>query len=134
MPHRSSVPLYWRLQKAKYSLVGTQCITCKSLYFPPRNVCPKCRSKGFTRRHRFKHSGTVQTYTVIRTAPERFESLVPYVVGIIRLDEGPKVAGLIVDPPESVATGKRVETVFRRIYEDGKDGIIYYGLKWKVVG
>ncbi len=132
MTHKSSVPLYWRLQKAKYSLTGTQCITCKSLYFPPRTVCPKCRSKGFTRQHKFRRSGSIVSYTVIHAAPEGFENLVPYVVAIIKLDEGPQVSGLIVDHPDKVATGKQVTTTFRRIYEDGKDGLIHYGLKWRV--
>ncbi|MFH1294823.1 MAG: Zn-ribbon domain-containing OB-fold protein [Candidatus Aenigmatarchaeota archaeon] len=132
MTHRSSVPLFWRLQKAKYNLVGTQCITCKSFYFPPRGVCPKCRSKGFTKKYEFKHSGTVEAFTVIRSAPEGFENIVPYVVAIIKLDEGPNVSGLLVDPPEKIDVGKKVKAVFRRISEDGKDGVIQYGLKWQL--
>lgn len=132
MTYRSSVPLYWRLQKAKYNLIGTQCITCKSLYFPPRSVCPKCRSKGFTKQYKFKPSGTIASYTIIRTAPEGFENLVPYAIAVIKLEEGPQVSGLVVDPPEKVSTGKKVLATFRRIYEDGKDGIIHYGLKWKL--
>jgi len=133
MTYRSSVPLYWRLQKAKYTLVGTQCITCRSLYFPPRSVCPSCRSKGFTKQHKFTPSGTITTHTVIRTPPEGFESLAPYVIAMIKLDEGPLISGLVVDTPEKIATGKKVTAVFRKISEDGKDGIIHYGLKWKLV-
>jgi hypothetical protein len=133
MTHKSSVPLYWRLQRAKYNLVGTQCITCKSLYFPPRGVCPKCRSKGFTRQHHFRQAGTIMSYTIIRTAPEGFENAVPYAVAIIKLDEGPQVSGLVVGPPENIATGKKVKAIFRRIHEDGREGIIHYGLKWQLV-
>lgn len=132
MTHRSSVPLYWRLQKAKYGLVGTQCITCKGLYFPPRGICPKCRSRGFTKQHTFKPYGTIESFTVIRAAPEGFENMVPYVVAIIALEEGPKVSGLVIDPPESVDVGQRVQATFRKIYEDGKDGIINYGMKWQL--
>ncbi len=132
MSHRSSIPLYWRLQKSKYRIVGSKCLTCGTIYYPPKTLCPKCRSKGELENIQLSGKGKIISYTVIRTPPEGFEKYSPYVVALIQLDEGPKITGQIVDNPEKVEIGKKVTPVFRKIYEDGEDGIIHYGVKWKI--
>jgi uncharacterized OB-fold protein len=35
------------------------------------------------------------TYTIIHVAPKQFETLAPYAVGIVKLDEGPQLLGMI---------------------------------------
>jgi len=132
MPKRSSVPLYWRLQKAKYRLVGTKCLNCGGIFYPPRSLCPTCRSKGKLEDIQLSGKGEIISYTVIRTAPQGFGRYAPYAIAIIKLDEGPKITGQVVDDPEKIEVGKRVYPVFRKIYEDGDDGIIHYGIKWKI--
>ena len=131
MVHRSSVPLFWRLKKARYQLVGSKCTECNSVYFPPRILCPKCRRKGNIVEHTLSGNGRIISYTVIRTPPEGFEA--PYVVAIIELEDGTNVSGQIVGDIEEIKTGKRVRPVFRRMYEDGEDGLIHYGIKWEIV-
>ena len=74
--------------------------------------------------------GTVTTFTVIRTASEHFERITPYVLGIVQLDEGPKLTAQIVCTPEEVRIGMRVRGVFRRIAADGESGVIHYGTKF----
>lgn len=133
MVHKSSVPLYWRLQEAKYRLVGSRCKNCGSLYYPPKTLCPQCRSRGEIEDYEFSGKGKILSHTTIRTAPEGFEKEVPYPVAIIQLKEGPKVAGQVVDSRERVESGKKVKAVFRKVYEDGPSGVIHYGLKWKLV-
>ncbi len=130
MPHKSSVPLFWRLKKSRYSLVGSRCATCGSLFFPPKTLCPACRRKGKLEDYSFSGKGEIVSYTVIRVPPEGFES--PYTIAIIRLDEGPTVSGQVVDEPEKVGIGKRVRAVFRKISEDGTSGLIHYGTKWEI--
>ena len=45
--------------------------------------------------------------------------------------EGPVLTGQIVDAEnDSIEMGKRVRSVFRKICEDGKSGIIQYGYKF----
>ena len=133
MTHTSSVALYWRLQKQKYTLTGTRCSTCGSVYFPPKSFCPKCRRKGNIEEFKFSGKGKIVSYTIVRVPPEGFEKYAPYAVAIIELDEGTRITGQIVDDINDVETGKRVETVFRRISEDGDSGLIHYGLKWKII-
>jgi hypothetical protein len=82
----------------------------------------------------FTGTGKVFTYTVIRVAPEGFKAFTPYLIGIIQLDEGPKVTSQIVDCPlDAVYIGMPVETCFRKIREQGQHGIICYGFKFRPV-
>jgi uncharacterized OB-fold protein len=128
---RSSVPLYWRLRKSKYRLIGTKCSTCGSIYFPPRPVCLKCRKRGNLSEYQLSHSGKILSWTVIHIPPEGFEEQAPYVIAIIELDDGIRIPGQIINP-ETIDIGKKVKAVFRKIYEDDQSGLIHYGLKWQI--
>lgn len=133
MSHNSSVPLYWRLKKSKYNLVGSKCKKCETTYFPPRLLCQKCRRKGELEDFKFSGEGEIVSWTVIRTAPEGFERQAPFPVAIIKLKEGSQISGQIVDGLENIEIGKRVRPVFRRLFTDGAEGLIHYGLKFKIV-
>lgn len=71
MPHRSSVPMSWRLAKHRYELIGTVCKACGAKHFPPRSVCMECGKE--TERFQFSGNGTILSYTIIHTAPDGFE-------------------------------------------------------------
>ncbi len=81
---------------------------------------------------RFNGRGEIVSYTIVRVPPEGFEKYAPYAVAIIDLEEGARVSGQIVGDISKVRTGKKVRTVFRKIHEDGSDGLINYGLKWEI--
>jgi len=72
----------------------------------------------------------VVTFTTIYNATEDFESLTPYNLAIIQLDEGPKVTGQVVSCPGGIKIGMRVRPVFRILGKEGERGIIYYGTKF----
>jgi len=65
--------------------------------------------------------GTVVSYTVCRLpVAESYADDVPYVVALIKLDEGPTMMSNVVGcDPETVATGMPVEVIF----EDWSDEI-----------
>lgn len=130
--HSSSVPLFWRLKKSKYMMIGSRCDNCGQVFFPPRVICQKCRSKGKIVDYQFSGNGTIESFTVIRVPPEGFEKAAPYAVAIIKLDEGTNISGQIVGDTNEVQSGKRVRPVFRKIMEDGEDGLIHYGIKWEL--
>ena len=132
MSYKSSVPLFWRLKKSRYGLVGTKCVSCNTVFFPSRYFCPDCRRKGKIEEFRFSGNGEIISKTVIRVPPEGFEKYSPYTVAIIRLEEGTNVTGQVVGDPESISVGDSVRAVFRKTHEDGKEGLIHYGLKWEV--
>jgi hypothetical protein len=111
-------------------MVGTKCETCGRTFFPPRSLCPDCRRAGKIVPHKFVGSGTVVTFTVIHTAAEQYSLLTPYVLAIVKLDEGPQITTQIVMDPTKVKFGMRVKSVFRKIATDGESGIIHYGTKF----
>ncbi len=51
----------------------------------------------------------------------------PYVLVIVKLDEGPQITTQIVCDPAKAKIGMKVKSVFRKIVTDGESGIIHYG-------
>ncbi len=130
----SSIPRFWRNIKSRYNLVGTKCLNCGEIYFPPRSICPSCRRKGKMTEYKLTGVGEVLTYTVIHAAPEGFGRQAPYIMAIVKLEEGPKLTTQIVNcSPEEMKIGMKVRAVFRKIREDGSSGIIHYGYKFQPV-
>lgn len=72
----------------------------------------------------------VVTFTVIHTANEQFGTYTPYVLAIVKLDEGSRMTAQIICRPEDIRIGMRVKSAFRRIATDGESGIIHYGTKF----
>jgi hypothetical protein len=111
-------------------MLGTKCETCGRHFFPPRTFCPDCRRAGKIVDYKFVGLGTIVTYSVIHTASEQYEALTPYVIAIVKLDEGPQITTQIVCRPDQVKIGMKVKSVFRKIATDGASGIIHYGTKF----
>ncbi|OPX67736.1 MAG: hypothetical protein A4E37_01288 [Methanoregulaceae archaeon PtaB.Bin056] len=126
----SSVARFWRKIPQRYNLIGSRCTTCGRYFFPPRSFCPDCRRAGKIVSYKFPGTGSVVTYTIIRTASEQFEQMTPYALAIVKLDEGPLFTAQLVCSPEEVRIGMRVRPVFRRISTDGDSGVIHYGTKY----
>jgi uncharacterized OB-fold protein len=128
-----AVPRFWREAEQRYNLEGAKCGNCGTLLFPARSLFPKCRhaSVGKLQPHTFSGDGTVESFTVVHTPPAGFELQAPYVVAIVKLDEGPRVTAQIVDvAPDKVTVGMALKMVFRRINMDGEAGVIHYGYKF----
>jgi scaffold protein (connect acetoacetyl-CoA thiolase and HMG-CoA synthase) len=124
------VPRYWREIPARYRMEAGKCNTCGSIQFPARIICPDCGAREFET-IKLSGKGELTTFTIIRIAPSGFGDLVPYAVGVVKLDEGIQVMGQVVDcDPEELKIGGRVTTQFRRMNEEGKTGMIMYGYKF----
>lgn len=124
----------WRHIQQRYNLIGSKCTTCGKVFFPPRVICPDCRRKGNIESIKFSGKGKIHTYSVIRSPSDEFKTIAPYAVAIVELDEGAKLTAQIVDcDVDDIEIGDPVEMVFRKISEDGPDGVISYGFKFKIV-
>jgi uncharacterized OB-fold protein len=129
-----SVPMLWRRIKNVYNLVGRHCRTCGTKYFPPIPLCPKCRRKTDFVDTQFSGLGKLYSYTIIHEPPTGFKDLAPYVLALVRLDEGPLVLSQIVDVNyEEVKIGMSVQVVFRRIGDAGRTGVLRYAYKFRPV-
>jgi uncharacterized OB-fold protein len=121
----------WRLRHQRYALVGEVCDTCGKKIFPPRDVCPDCAREAQTH-YRFSGRGEIYSHTTVYHPPAGFEEYAPYTVALVKLEEGPLVTAQLTDmDPEEVEIGQKVEMVTRKMREDGPDGVITYGYKFR---
>lgn len=121
----------WRLREQRYRLEGTECADCGELHFPPRIVCPQCKSRDLEP-HKFVGRGTVYSHTTVYQAPDGFEDYVPYVVALVDLEEGPRITAQLTDVnPNEVNIGMPVEMIVRKLSEQDEDGLIVYGYKFR---
>lgn len=83
----------------------------------------------------FSGKGKIYSYTLVSSPPSGFELEAPYPMAIVELEEGAHVTAQLVDTKyERVKIGAPVEVVFRKIQEEGKEGLIHYGFKFKLSG
>lgn len=75
--------------------------------------------------------GTVYSFTTVTQPPEAFEVQAPYLLALVKLDEGPVVTAQLTDVDGPVEIGMRVEMVIRKLRTDGDRGIIVYGPKFR---
>ena len=130
--HKSNVVMQWRKIRNGYAILGSKCKKCSEIFFPVRRECKKCHSKELDN-YKFKGTGEIYACTTLFYAPSSFEKEVPYNVALIRLDEGPKIIAQIVDS-DNIEIGLKVEACIRKIFVDGQNGIIHYGIKFKQAG
>jgi uncharacterized OB-fold protein len=81
----------------------------------------------------FVGTGEVFSFTTLQETPEGFDEQAPYMLALIKLDEGPMITAQITDVDEPVAIGDKVEMVTRKLTTEGARGMIVYGYKFRKV-
>lgn len=128
-----TVTRFWRENESRYNLIGVKCGNCGGLYFPPRIVCPVCHRKslGNMERYKLNGKGEVLSFSIVHDAPSQFELQKPYVIAIIKMEEGVRLTGQVIDcEPADVTIGMKVQATIRKVGEEGPSGIIHYGYKF----
>ena len=115
IPDAESAP-FWAAT-LEHRLLVQRCANCGHAQLYARSHCLACR--GPVAWELASGTGTVYSFTVIRQNPSRsFRHLLPFVVALIDLDEGPRVMSNIVGaPPDAVAIGARVKVTFEPVSE-----------------
>ncbi len=75
-------------------LMASKCQKCGKIHLPPRPVCDNCYGQDFVWVE-VSGKGRLLTYTIIHVAPPQFQSLSPYTVGIVQLENGLNLPGMI---------------------------------------
>ncbi|MFH1724327.1 MAG: Zn-ribbon domain-containing OB-fold protein [Elusimicrobiota bacterium] len=120
---------YWREIPQRYRLEAGKCVKCGKAFMPPRLICDACRSREFET-VKLADTGTIQTFTVIRTPPSAFKDQAPYVLAVVELDHGVRLTMQVTDcDPQDVEIGTQVRLAFRKIREVGEAGVLCYGYK-----
>ena len=122
-------PKYHREKPQRYRLEAGKCKECGKVSFPPRLVCPKCKSKEFEKVN-LSDEGILKTFTVIRVASDIFSLQTPYAVGIVELNDGARLTLQIADADlDQLKIGQKIKMVFRKIQDEGKSRLHCYGYK-----
>jgi uncharacterized OB-fold protein len=113
LPDRGGAGAEYWASAGRRELLLPSCDACRAIFWPARSVCPSCGSGpiGWTRA---SGRGTIHTFTIVRQTPDPyFKNLVPYVVAMIDLDEGPRVMSNVVGSGAiDVTIGTRVKVQF----------------------
>jgi len=101
---------------ARGELLLQRCGGCGALRHPPSPICPICLSA----KHEWVAAsgrGTVYTFVVVRETRARgWDKMVPYVVAVIALEEGPRMLSNLVNvAPEAVKIEMPVEVTFAEL-------------------
>ncbi len=78
-------------------------------------------------------TGEVYSFTTVTDPPAGFEEQAPYVLALVKLDEGPMLTAQLTDLVDNVHIGMRVEMVTRKLRTEGDSGMIVYGYKFRPV-
>ena len=102
-------------------LMGVKCKDCGKLHLPPKPVCPSCGSQNLTWLN-VNGVGSIEAFTIVHVPPKRLAEAAPYIVAIVRFDQGPRISGRVIgtNAPEQVQVGSRVKIEFAK-EEDGKN-------------
>lgn len=112
MTLESTTRPFWEALREGRFLIG-RCPDCDEAFFPPGRVCPHCA--GSAEMEDSPGRGRLYSFTrQYRTAPG-FD--VPVVMGLIELDEGPRVLTRIDAEYDELAIGDRIE--IRPVEYDG---------------
>ena len=108
---------FWDATK-EHRLLLQECPTGHRFFYP-RSHCPACLSNELAWVDA-AGTGHLHSYTVARrpTSPE-FAEDVPYVIAVIRLDEGPSMTSMLVEcDPDAVEIEGRVEVVWDDVTDE----------------
>jgi uncharacterized protein len=116
-PTAESLPFWDGL--ARHELRVQRCEACGRYWFPPSNRCQHCWSD----RHAWQQvsgRGRVHSFTVFRRAyAAELADQLPYVVGVVELEEGPRLITNVVGvEPDDVRVDLPVEVVFDDLTDD----------------
>ena len=117
---------FWAAARAG-RLMLPRCASCEYLQWPPEKVCPECQHTARVWEE-FPAEGTLWSFAVYHRALDpAFADQIPYVVGLIELDAGRKMYGLMRNEECAVRIGQRVRGVFEQV-----DERVTF-LRWRVV-
>ncbi|MFH1832247.1 MAG: OB-fold domain-containing protein [bacterium] len=119
----------WRNREHRFQLYGVMCQSCSAKYYPKKYVC-LCGEKKF-QKFQFSGKACLVSYTQITAMPASFKHDSVYCIGLVELEEGPRILAQITSVQLSdLFIGQELCAVLRKYSADGEKGIISYGVKF----
>jgi hypothetical protein len=81
-----------------------------------------------------RQEGEIVVWTIIRVASKLFGRQAPYPVAVVKMKNGKRAIGQLVDwKQEDLKEGRKVAAVLRRAYVEDGEGVINYAIKFRPV-
>ncbi|MFH1650614.1 MAG: OB-fold domain-containing protein [Chloroflexota bacterium] len=110
-------------------LCGSRCRVCGYTSFPEKEVCLVCRRDDTMENIKLGSFGNLVTFTVMRVGPPDFPP--PYVIGYVKLKEGPVIFTQLsgVKPEDdALKIGEEMELVIEKLKQNERGDNL---LAWK---
>ncbi len=95
------------------------CMKCTEWIWYPRAWCPNCGKRDSIEWRKLSGNGIVYSFAVIRQVIDNspaFQNDIPFVIGLIELDEGPRIYSNVTgSKPEELSIGDRVAVYFEDV-------------------
>lgn len=97
-----------------------RCSHCSKFRFPPSVICPFCSSMDYSWQPVSGEGNLFSYVTFHRLYHKAFTSLLPYVVVLVELNEGPRMISRLSNSGayESLNCGSKVRVCFEKLNED----------------
>ena len=95
------------------------CTSCEEWIWYPKAWCPSCGKRSNIEWRKLSGKGTVYSFTVIRQVIDNspaFQADLPFIVGLVELDEGPRIYSDIAG--KEVEIGDAVSVFFDDVTAD----------------
>ena len=110
----------------KNQLTTTRCRKCNVLLWPPRSFCPNCMGSDVEISNLSGFGEVISFTEIIDGAPAGMEHEQPYLLAIVKLEEGIKLLARIVEAKyNDIFIGTKVELATRRL----SDGSVVIAFK-----
>jgi len=106
---------FWEAAR-RHVLMVQRCTQCRQFFFYPRPLCPQCLSRN-VEWVAVSGRGRLHTFTINYRPSRHFPGAEPIVIGIVELDEGPRLLSTIVGLPPDPAQ-IRCDTPLEVVFED----------------
>jgi hypothetical protein len=110
--------------------LGTKCDECGLCVFGDSVFCVRCTSSDL-KAVDLSPDGTLYSYTIIHAPPAGWKGPVPYILGSVKLPEGPQVLSEVIDlDPGAVEINMPMKMVLRagEADDEGREIMVY---KWQ---
>jgi uncharacterized protein len=92
-------------------IVGSRCNDCLRIFVPPRPVCRDCWSQNL-QIEEVEARGKLVTWTVIHISPPSYMDMAPYILGIVELNNGENLTGIVLATESELNVGTEVIAEF----------------------
>ena len=99
-------------------ILYNRCNKCEKDFLPPAYHCPTCGNDKLEIKEA-KKEGTIETFTVVHVAPTDFIEEVPYIVGIVQLNDNLRIMARIKTTQiDDIRIGDKVKAAFDKNKQD----------------